>query len=249
MEFKDRLRALRILNGYTQEQLAKKLSLSKANISKYESGIIEPNLKTLELLSKTFKCTVDYLLDIEKQQCDYSFPIKPIRERIVDIMHENNLTKNDFAKITEVKPYIVDYWLNGDLPIGEEQQLKIYDYFKGKYSLNFLFQPNGFDDFTEQEKEVIASYRNTPEMQSSVNKLLGIDTIATKNIGEDIAETVSKTQETQYKKALKHKSTTEKTHIIKNAARNGSYKELALNDEELEELQRKINSLPEATDL
>ena len=41
----------------------------------------------------------------------------------------------------------------------------------------------------------------------------------------------------------------EKTHIIKIAARNGSYKELALNDEELEELQRKIDSLPEATDL
>lgn len=41
----------------------------------------------------------------------------------------------------------------------------------------------------------------------------------------------------------------EKTHIIKIAARNGSYKELALNDEELEELQRKINSLSEATDL
>lgn len=41
----------------------------------------------------------------------------------------------------------------------------------------------------------------------------------------------------------------EKTHVIKIAARNGSYKELALNDEELEELQRKINSLPEATDL
>ncbi len=41
----------------------------------------------------------------------------------------------------------------------------------------------------------------------------------------------------------------ENTYIIKIAARNGSYKELALNDEELEELQRKINSLPEATDL
>lgn len=41
----------------------------------------------------------------------------------------------------------------------------------------------------------------------------------------------------------------ENTHIIKIAARNGSFEELALNDEELEELQRKINSLPEATDL
>lgn len=228
MEFKDRLRALRIINGYTQEQLAKKLSLSKANISKYESGIIEPNLETLRLLSKIFRCTVDYLLDLEKQQCDFSFPIKPVRDRIIDIMHENNLTKEEFAKITEVKPYIVDYWLNGDLPIGEEQQFKIYDYFKGKYPIYFLFQPNGSDNFTEHEREVMASYRNKPEMQPAINKILGIET-----------ET----------KECKHKSTTEKTHIIKIAARNGSYKELALNDEELEELQRKINSLPEATDL
>lgn len=41
----------------------------------------------------------------------------------------------------------------------------------------------------------------------------------------------------------------ENTYIIKIAARNGSFEELVLNDEELEELQRKINSLPEATDL
>ncbi len=41
----------------------------------------------------------------------------------------------------------------------------------------------------------------------------------------------------------------ENTHIIKIAARNGSFKELALNDEQLDELEKYVNSLPEITDL
>ena len=199
MEFKKRLKALRILHGYTQEQLAEKLSLSKANISKYESGIIEPNLKTLELLSKTFHCTVTYLLDLEGE-CDYEYPLKPVKERILDMMRENDLSKEDFAKIAGVKPVIVDYWLNGELPICDSQLIKIYDYFTEmypktkKYPLYYLFEPND-DCYSEQEKKLVFSYRNTPEMQQSVDKLLGIDTPQGINIGEDIAETVKKTQQ------------------------------------------------------
>ena len=41
----------------------------------------------------------------------------------------------------------------------------------------------------------------------------------------------------------------ENIHIIKIAARNGSSKELALSDEQLNELERYIDSLPEFTDL
>ena len=41
----------------------------------------------------------------------------------------------------------------------------------------------------------------------------------------------------------------ENTHIIKIAARNGSFKELALNDEQLDELEKYVNSLPEITNL
>ena len=41
----------------------------------------------------------------------------------------------------------------------------------------------------------------------------------------------------------------ENIHIIKIAARNGSSKELALSDEQLNKLERYIDSLPEFTDL
>lgn len=64
--FGENLRSFRIASGYTQEMLAKKLNLSKANVSKYESGIIEPNLSTMISISKLFKVSVDSLLGLSE---------------------------------------------------------------------------------------------------------------------------------------------------------------------------------------
>ena len=57
------IKKLRILNNLTQLELADKLNLSKANISKYESNQIEPNTETLIALSSLFNVSVDYLLE------------------------------------------------------------------------------------------------------------------------------------------------------------------------------------------
>lgn len=62
MTFGQKLRQLRTEHNLTQEELADKLNLSKANISKYESDNIEPNLQTLSVISKLFNVTTDYLL-------------------------------------------------------------------------------------------------------------------------------------------------------------------------------------------
>ena len=47
---------------------------------------------------------------------------------------------------------------------------------------------------SEHEKRLISAYRDKPEMQPAVDRLLGIESATAKNIGEDIAETVFKTQ-------------------------------------------------------
>ncbi len=62
MTFGERLRQLRKEFDLTQTELADKISLSKANVSKYESNSVEPNLQTLRLLSKFFGVSIDYLL-------------------------------------------------------------------------------------------------------------------------------------------------------------------------------------------
>lgn len=62
MTFGQRLKELRIKSGLTQEELGKKIKLSKSNISKYESGDVEPNMQTLIEISRLFKCSTDFLL-------------------------------------------------------------------------------------------------------------------------------------------------------------------------------------------
>ena len=51
MSFGKRLKNLRIEKNLTQQQLAEKLNVSKANISKYESDIIEPNINLINRIS------------------------------------------------------------------------------------------------------------------------------------------------------------------------------------------------------
>lgn len=62
MSFGNRLKQLRLSKSLTQQQLADILKLSKANISKYESNSVEPNIETLKLLSSMFNVSIDYLL-------------------------------------------------------------------------------------------------------------------------------------------------------------------------------------------
>ena len=62
MPFSDNLKTLRLQHGLTQEKLGSLLHLSRASISRYEAGVLEPSLSTLVELSKIFNITVDQLI-------------------------------------------------------------------------------------------------------------------------------------------------------------------------------------------
>lgn len=68
MTFGARLKALRQSYNLTQTELANKIKLSKANVSKYESDSIEPNLETLKLIAELFNVSVDHLLGQEDKK-------------------------------------------------------------------------------------------------------------------------------------------------------------------------------------
>lgn len=62
MYFKDRLKSLRYEKGLTQEEIGLLLNQTKSNISKYENGRLQPNMKTVNFLSTFFDVSTDYLL-------------------------------------------------------------------------------------------------------------------------------------------------------------------------------------------
>ncbi|MGI5958512.1 MAG: helix-turn-helix domain-containing protein [Massiliimalia sp.] len=67
MTFDQKLQKLRKEKGWTQEQLASQLNLSRQTLSKWESGTVIPDTEHIIRLSKIFQVSTDYLL---LEECD-----------------------------------------------------------------------------------------------------------------------------------------------------------------------------------
>ena len=65
MEFKDRLKDLRVERGISQMQLAKELKLSQSAIAKWELGKTEPTASAIIAVAKYFNETTDFMLGVK----------------------------------------------------------------------------------------------------------------------------------------------------------------------------------------
>lgn len=126
MEFNEKLQELRKQKGITQEELAKKLYVSRTAISKWESGRGYPNIDSIKAISKFFSITIDELLSTdealmiaeeeskekEKHFCDLAFGLLdfcfamllflPFFAEIVD----GRIKSLSLIALTFVQPYL-----------------------------------------------------------------------------------------------------------------------------------------------
>ena len=65
MDFSTRLKKLRKLNNYTQEDLAKLLGITAGAVGLYEQNRREPDNNTVKQLARIFNVTIDYLLGFD----------------------------------------------------------------------------------------------------------------------------------------------------------------------------------------
>jgi len=65
MEFKTRLKELRMENNESQQALGQVLNMSKMAISHWESGHSEPSISQLISIANHFDVSVDYLVGRE----------------------------------------------------------------------------------------------------------------------------------------------------------------------------------------
>lgn len=63
-----RINELRIAMGWSQVQLAEKLSISKQTISNWENENIQPSIEMLVRIAKLFHVSTDYLLGLDNTQ-------------------------------------------------------------------------------------------------------------------------------------------------------------------------------------
>lgn len=60
--FAEKLKMLRVNRGFTQEQLAAMLKVSRSTIGMYETGSREPDFETCETIADVFNVDMDYLM-------------------------------------------------------------------------------------------------------------------------------------------------------------------------------------------
>ena len=100
----ERIKYLREKNGLTQKDVAVKLGVEPAAISKYELDMREPNIEAIKKLATIFNVSIDYLLgrtpDVFVDETDRdSLDISAIRDKY-------NFTKKKMDKVKEI--YIND---------------------------------------------------------------------------------------------------------------------------------------------
>lgn len=64
--FKDNLVSMRKIHGYSQDELAEKIGVTRQTLSKYETGESLPDIERCKLLADAFGVTIDDLINYDK---------------------------------------------------------------------------------------------------------------------------------------------------------------------------------------
>ena len=101
MTFGETLRTARIKVGYTQDELADKLAVSRSAIAKWENDRGMPDIANLKALAKALDVSVDYLLD-EEGSLDLS-----VTKKAIDITADGRNIKLSRLKKIKIKEKII----------------------------------------------------------------------------------------------------------------------------------------------
>jgi transcriptional regulator with XRE-family HTH domain len=151
MKLSDKLMKLRKRNGWSQEELAEKLNVSRQAISRWENETAQPDASNVLSLSRLFGVTADYLLN-DDYESDFDVPVvkqtqSDARDKIKKVI---TLCVGMFGLIGNFVVYVLSRLVEVMVPrIAYENGQKIYywasertghsyKYFVQEYDLEFL---------------------------------------------------------------------------------------------------------------
>lgn len=92
----DKIMMLRKKNGWSQEELANQLNVSRQSVSKWESAQSVPELEKILTMSKLFGVTTDYLLKDDIEEEEYT----EVAEEVAPLMRRVSMAEaNEFLNI------------------------------------------------------------------------------------------------------------------------------------------------------
>ncbi len=68
LKIPERIKDIRDKNGLTQEELARKMSITRSSVNAWEMGISMPSPENLVRLSEIFNVSTDYILGVDNRE-------------------------------------------------------------------------------------------------------------------------------------------------------------------------------------
>lgn len=128
MSFGNRLRNLRLEMGLTQEELAKKLNVSRATVGRYETNERFPDKNILNSIADIFKVSIDYLLERTDEK-DFGYKKdsnnKHIKNNICKKIENEVIERLTSENIITTEEYIPEDILKNIIEYGIEAAIKI----------------------------------------------------------------------------------------------------------------------------
>ena len=149
MIFSEKLQLLRKSKGFTQEELAERLDVSRQAVAKWESGQVYPDISNLIQISDLFNVSIDYLVRDQDCMLNISADIKTDLDKLIDFrleanrntyaaaMNETNSTRLDSHDFRYTKGSFTyhDTYVGGEQFAGEEA---IWQDGKAVYAMNYM---------------------------------------------------------------------------------------------------------------
>lgn len=108
--FGEKLKRLREEKGLTQENIARRLCISRATVSKYESGRRKPDIETMKTLSKYYGVSVDYIIGMTETAAFSSIDEDDFKSDCNNTEDPDNITKDEdiFRLAVKIKKHNLD---------------------------------------------------------------------------------------------------------------------------------------------
>jgi len=99
MVFEERLRTLRINNGYTQISIADALDVDRSRYAKWETGIARPSIEVIAQICELLNVSADYMLGITDDPTPRDIAADlALAEQMAKDMPSVKLTKQELAE-------------------------------------------------------------------------------------------------------------------------------------------------------
>ncbi|GIN90656.1 hypothetical protein J22TS1_17070 [Siminovitchia terrae] len=123
--FSERLKDLRIESGYKQDEIAKKLNVTKSAYGYYEQGRNEPSLETLKKIAQTFQVSTDYLLGL------IQIPNYPVSFRVTEDL---SLSKQELEAVKKMKELHLLEEISMDPDANVSRLVRYWEFIKSEHN-------------------------------------------------------------------------------------------------------------------